>query len=69
MKKIVAMPGGGRAPLSVSFLLSLCLHRSSSRLRGSDLRRLLLLIASNCQTAVWVSFQTAAEVVHTQFSG
>uniref|UniRef100_A0A3P9KLD4 Si:ch211-176g6.2 n=1 Tax=Oryzias latipes TaxID=8090 RepID=A0A3P9KLD4_ORYLA len=60
VKKIVAMPGGGRAPLSVSFLLSLCLHRSSSRLRASDLRRLLLLIASNCQTAVWEHTKNAA---------
>uniref|UniRef100_A0A8C8DQ47 Uncharacterized protein n=1 Tax=Oryzias sinensis TaxID=183150 RepID=A0A8C8DQ47_9TELE len=60
VKKIVAMRGGGRAPLSVSFLLSLCLHRSSSRLRASDLRRLLLLIASNCQTAVWEHTKNAA---------
>lgn len=42
-------------PLTVSFLLSTCLQHSSACLHSSDLRRLLLLIASGVQSAVWVS--------------
>ncbi|XP_057682980.1 ras-associating and dilute domain-containing protein isoform X1 [Corythoichthys intestinalis] len=39
--------------LSVSFLMCLCIQYSASYLRTSDLRRLLLLIASEIQSAVW----------------
>ncbi|RVE59212.1 hypothetical protein OJAV_G00186410 [Oryzias javanicus] len=53
VREIAAMPGGGGAPLGAAFLLSLCLHRSAWRRRASDLRRLLLLTASYCQSAVW----------------
>uniref|UniRef100_A0A3B3CAF0 Si:ch211-176g6.2 n=1 Tax=Oryzias melastigma TaxID=30732 RepID=A0A3B3CAF0_ORYME len=60
VREIVAMPGGGGAPLGASFLLSLCLRRSAWRRRASDLRRLLLLTASNCQSAVWEHTKNAA---------
>uniref|UniRef100_A0A3Q2XR78 Ras-associating and dilute domain-containing protein-like n=1 Tax=Hippocampus comes TaxID=109280 RepID=A0A3Q2XR78_HIPCM len=39
--------------LSIAFLLCLCTQYSASYLRTSDLRRLLLLIASEIQSAVW----------------
>ncbi|KAM4715861.1 ras-associating and dilute domain-containing protein isoform 2-T2 [Anableps anableps] len=41
------------APLTVSFLLSLCLQYASAYLHTSDLRRLLLLSASEVQSATW----------------
>ncbi|KAM4525789.1 ras-associating and dilute domain-containing protein [Fundulus diaphanus] len=41
------------APLTVSFLLSLCLQHASAYLHTSDLRRLLLLSAREVQSAVW----------------
>ncbi|XP_017271565.1 ras-associating and dilute domain-containing protein isoform X2 [Kryptolebias marmoratus] len=57
VREIVAAGGGGsvpdRPPLTVSFLLSLCVQYSASCLRTSDLRRLLLLIASGVQSAMW----------------
>lgn len=55
VKEIVAMVDVHRPPLTVSFLLSLCLQYSSACLQTSDLRRLLLLIASDVQSAMWVS--------------
>ncbi|KAM9816832.1 ras-associating and dilute domain-containing protein [Neosynchiropus ocellatus] len=42
-----------RPPLSVAFLLCVCLQCSSARLQTSDLRRLLLLTASRVQSSVW----------------
>ena len=56
--EIVAMAGAGeeRPSLSVAFLLCLCLQYSAARLHTSDLRRLLLLTASQVQNAMWVSF-------------
>nr|XP_057918481.1 ras-associating and dilute domain-containing protein isoform X2 [Doryrhamphus excisus] len=56
VKKIVAMGGRGAEdvpPLTVAFLLSMCIQYSASRLPTSDLRRLLLLIASEIESAVW----------------
>lgn len=56
VKEIVAAGRSkDRPPLTVAFLLCLCVQYSSTCLQTSDLRRLLLLIASGVQTAVWVS--------------
>uniref|UniRef100_A0A8C2WFV4 Si:ch211-176g6.2 n=1 Tax=Cyclopterus lumpus TaxID=8103 RepID=A0A8C2WFV4_CYCLU len=58
VKEIVAL---GRTsvkdgpPLTFAFLLCLCVQYSSTCLHTSDLRRLLLLIASAVQSAMWVS--------------
>ena len=51
----MAGAGEGRPPLSVAFLLCVCLQYSAARLHTSDLRRLLLLTASQVQNAMWVS--------------
>lgn len=58
VKEIVAMGNSSseRPPLTVAFLLCTCLQYSAARLQTSDLRRLLLLIASGVQSAMWVSF-------------
>ncbi|XP_070783451.1 ras-associating and dilute domain-containing protein [Enoplosus armatus] len=56
VKEIVAMGGSGagdRPPLTVAFLLCLCVQYSSTCRRTSDLRRLLLLVASGVQSAMW----------------
>ncbi|XP_061564099.1 ras-associating and dilute domain-containing protein [Cololabis saira] len=53
VKEIVAMVDSCRPPLTVPFLLSMCLQYSSAYLQTSDLRRLLLLIASHVQSAMW----------------
>uniref|UniRef100_A0A1A8NIB9 Uncharacterized protein n=1 Tax=Nothobranchius rachovii TaxID=451742 RepID=A0A1A8NIB9_9TELE len=57
IREIVAMGGGSsipdRPPLTVSFLLSVCVQFSSTHLRMPALRRMLLLIASGVQSAVW----------------
>lgn len=59
VKEIVAM---GRSsiqespPLTAAFLLCLSVQYSATSLRTSDLRRVLLLIASGVQSAVWVSY-------------
>ncbi|XP_077359166.1 ras-associating and dilute domain-containing protein [Festucalex cinctus] len=55
VKQIVAIGGGVKegSSLSVAFLLCLCVQYSASRFRTSDLRRLLLLIASQIQSTVW----------------
>lgn len=56
IKKIIAMGSSkDRPPTAVAFLLCLCVQYSSACLHTSDLRRLLLLIASGVQSAVWVS--------------
>lgn len=59
VKEIFAMDGSSSitdgAPLTVSFLLSLCLQYATAYLHTSDLRRLLLLSASEVQSATWVS--------------
>lgn len=58
VKKIVAAGSGSvkdRPPLTVAFLLCLCVQYSSACLHTSDLRRLLLLIAGGVQSAIWVS--------------
>ncbi|MEQ2199370.1 hypothetical protein XENOCAPTIV_021084, partial [Xenoophorus captivus] len=58
VKEIFAIEVGSSvdgAPLTVSFLLSLCLQYASAHLHNSDLRRLLLLSASHVQSAMWVS--------------
>ncbi|XP_032431065.1 ras-associating and dilute domain-containing protein [Xiphophorus hellerii] len=57
VKEIFAMDGSSSitdgAPLTVSFLLSLCLQYATAYLHTSDLRRLLLLSASEVQSATW----------------
>ncbi|MED6279678.1 hypothetical protein CHARACLAT_003245, partial [Characodon lateralis] len=56
VKEIFAIEVGSSidgAPLTVSFLLSLCLQYASAHLHNSDLRRLLLLSASHIQSAMW----------------
>lgn len=58
IKEIIAMgmtSGKERPPLTAAFLLCLCVQYSSTCLHSSDLRRLLLLIASEVQSAMWVS--------------
>lgn len=56
IKKILAKGGSSdRAPMAVAFLLGLCLQYSSTSLHMSDVRRLLLRVASGVQNAVWVS--------------
>ncbi|XP_068439618.1 ras-associating and dilute domain-containing protein isoform X2 [Clinocottus analis] len=56
VKEIVAMGKTsvtGGHPLTAAFLLCLCVQYSSTCLHTSDLRRLLLLIASGVQSAMW----------------
>uniref|UniRef100_A0A3Q3W3Z8 Uncharacterized protein n=1 Tax=Mola mola TaxID=94237 RepID=A0A3Q3W3Z8_MOLML len=54
IRKIITMGSSkGSPPKTVAFLLCLCLQYSSTCLQISDLRRLLLLIASGVQSAVW----------------
>ncbi|XP_041670932.1 ras-associating and dilute domain-containing protein-like isoform X1 [Cheilinus undulatus] len=56
VKEIVAMGNSSindRPPLTASFLLCLCVQYSSANLHTTDLRRLLLLIASGVQSAIW----------------
>lgn len=56
IERIVATGSGGdKPPMAVAFLLGLCLQYSSTCLHMSDVRRLLLLVASGVQSAVWVS--------------
>ncbi|XP_059180894.1 ras-associating and dilute domain-containing protein-like [Centropristis striata] len=56
VKEVVAMGRTsieGRPPSTVAFLLCLCVQYSAACLHTSDLRRLLLLIASTVQSAMW----------------
>ncbi|XP_039991396.1 ras-associating and dilute domain-containing protein [Xiphias gladius] len=56
VKEIVAMGIArvkDRPPLTAAFLLCMCIQYSSACLHTSDLRRLLLLIASGVQSAMW----------------
>ncbi|KAM6963837.1 ras-associating and dilute domain-containing protein-like [Tautogolabrus adspersus] len=55
VKEIVSIGSSikDRPPLTASFLLCLCVQYSSASLHTSDLRRLLLLIASGVQSALW----------------
>ncbi|XP_053197401.1 ras-associating and dilute domain-containing protein [Scomber japonicus] len=56
VKKIIAMESSKvqeKPPLTVSLLLCMCVQYSSTCLHTSDLRRLLLLIASGVQNAMW----------------
>ncbi|XP_044034960.1 ras-associating and dilute domain-containing protein isoform X2 [Siniperca chuatsi] len=64
VKEIVAMGGSikDRPPLTVAFLLCLCVQYSSTCLHTSDLRRLLLLIASGVQSAMWEHTKDIAAV-------
>lgn len=56
VKKIIVMgSSNGSPPMTVAFLLCLCVQYSSICLHTSDLRRLLLLLACEVQSAVWVS--------------
>ncbi|XP_034717216.1 ras-associating and dilute domain-containing protein [Etheostoma cragini] len=65
VKEIIAMgmtSGKERPPLTVAFLLCLCVQYSSTWLHTSDLRRLLLLIASEVQSAMWEHTKDLAAV-------
>ncbi|XP_029953345.1 ras-associating and dilute domain-containing protein-like [Salarias fasciatus] len=66
VKEIVAMGRAGsildRPPLTVSFLLCMCVQYSAACLQASDLRRLLLLISSDVQSAVWEHTKNLAAV-------
>ncbi|XP_026206415.1 ras-associating and dilute domain-containing protein-like [Anabas testudineus] len=56
VEEIVAMGSSShkdKPPLTVAFLLCICIQYSSTCLHTSDLRRLLLLIASGVQSAMW----------------
>ncbi|KAF7648327.1 hypothetical protein LDENG_00158530 [Lucifuga dentata] len=56
IREIVAMATRDipdRPPLTVAFLMCVCVRYSAACLRTSDLRRLLLLIASQVQNATW----------------
>lgn len=59
VEEIVAMGSSSAKdppPLTVAFLLCICIQYSSTCLHNSELRRLLLLIASGVQSAMWVSY-------------
>lgn len=59
VKKIIATRDSSakdKPPLTVAFLLCLCVQYSSTCCHTSDLRRLLLLIAGGVQSAIWVSW-------------
>ncbi|XP_013768492.1 ras-associating and dilute domain-containing protein [Pundamilia nyererei] len=66
VKEIVAMGSSssisGRPPLTVAFLLCMCVQYSSVCLQTSDLRRLLLRIASGVQSAMWEQTKELAAV-------
>uniref|UniRef100_A0A3Q0SN99 Si:ch211-176g6.2 n=1 Tax=Amphilophus citrinellus TaxID=61819 RepID=A0A3Q0SN99_AMPCI len=66
VKEIVAMGSSSsisdRPPLTVAFLLCMCVQYSSACLQTSDLRRLLLLIASGVQSAMWEQTKELAAV-------
>ncbi|KAL7373148.1 hypothetical protein ABVT39_028345 [Epinephelus coioides] len=65
VREIVAMGRTGikdRPPLTVAFLLCLCVRYSATCLHTSHLRRLLLLIASGVQSAMWEHTQDLAAV-------
>uniref|UniRef100_I3KU61 Si:ch211-176g6.2 n=1 Tax=Oreochromis niloticus TaxID=8128 RepID=I3KU61_ORENI len=66
VKEIVAMGSNssisGRPPLTVAFLLCMCVQYSSVCLQTSDLRRLLLRIASGVQSAMWEQTKELAAV-------
>ncbi|KAA8581115.1 hypothetical protein FQN60_002696 [Etheostoma spectabile] len=65
VKEIIAMgmtSGKEGPPLTVAFLLCLCVQYSSTCLHTSDLRRLLLLIASEVQSAMWEHTKDLAAV-------
>uniref|UniRef100_A0A671VJ27 Si:ch211-176g6.2 n=1 Tax=Sparus aurata TaxID=8175 RepID=A0A671VJ27_SPAAU len=57
-----------RPPLTAAFLLCLCLQYSSICLHTSDMRRLLLLIASGVQSAMWEHTKDLA-AVHPEGEG
>ncbi|XP_045923885.1 ras-associating and dilute domain-containing protein [Micropterus dolomieu] len=72
VKEIVAMGGSSvkdRPPLTVAFLLCLCVQYSASCLHTSDLRRLLLRIASGVQSAMWEHTKDLAAVQPEDLSG
>ncbi|XP_051795825.1 ras-associating and dilute domain-containing protein-like isoform X1 [Acanthochromis polyacanthus] len=56
-------------PLTVSFLLCMCVQYSSACLQTADLRRLLLLIASGVQSAMWEQTKDLAAVQPEALSG
>ncbi|CAN9508889.1 unnamed protein product [Ophioblennius macclurei] len=68
VKEIVAMGSAGsiivvdRPPLTVSFLLCMCVQYSAACLQAADFRRLMLLISSDIQSAVWDHTKNLAAV-------
>uniref|UniRef100_A0A3Q4HAI5 Ras-associating and dilute domain-containing protein-like n=1 Tax=Neolamprologus brichardi TaxID=32507 RepID=A0A3Q4HAI5_NEOBR len=68
VKEIVAMGSSSRPPLTVAFLLCMCVQYSSVCLQTSDLRRLLLRIASGVQSAMWEQTKELA-AVHLRCEG
>jgi len=54
VKEIVAMGSEGPT-LTVAFLMAVCVQSSAAQRNAAELRRLLLLIAANAQSAIWVS--------------
>ncbi|XP_008291037.1 ras-associating and dilute domain-containing protein [Stegastes partitus] len=67
VKEIVAMGSSSSSinsspPLTVSFLLCMCVQHSSACLHTSDLRRLLLLTASAVQNVMWEHTKDLAAV-------
>ncbi|KAM7382141.1 hypothetical protein PAMA_012826 [Pampus argenteus] len=72
VKKIIAMESSrvrDRPPLTVALLLCMCVQHSSACLHTSDLRRLLLLIASTVQGAMWEYTKDLAAVQPEVLSG
>ncbi|KAM4623638.1 ras-associating and dilute domain-containing protein-like [Polymixia lowei] len=72
VKEIVAMESGSakdRPALTVAFLLCVCIQYSATQLCTSDLRRLLLLIASGVQSAMWEHTKELAAVQLDTLSG
>uniref|UniRef100_UPI003AAFDD4D ras-associating and dilute domain-containing protein n=1 Tax=Centroberyx gerrardi TaxID=166262 RepID=UPI003AAFDD4D len=72
VKEIVAIGSSGAKetpPLTVAFLLCVCVQHSAAHLHTSDLRRLLLLIASGVQSAMWEHTKELAAVQPEALNG
>uniref|UniRef100_A0A3Q3JH48 Uncharacterized protein n=1 Tax=Monopterus albus TaxID=43700 RepID=A0A3Q3JH48_MONAL len=72
VEEIVSMGSNSaddRPPLTIAFLLCMCIQYSSTSLHTSDLRRLLLLIASGVQSAMWEHTKDLAAVQPEVLSG
>ncbi|XP_071329288.1 ras-associating and dilute domain-containing protein [Trachinotus anak] len=71
VREIIAMGStvSDRPVLTAAFLLCMCIQYSSTGLPSSDLRRLLLLVASGIQRVMWEHTQDLAAVQPEVLSG